>query len=200
MISLQEVISNVYLYYPIDLSFFSPEYQSSKQYLKQLKKRKKACKDIHYKKYLYTNLVYIFKGYEVVDFSLLEEYNCYEYRILLHKNQPILDNDICLMKVLEDRRVDLFLYISVLEKYYYLFINRTEFDPQTGEWYFENIHDLPQDIELEIKGLKIFLNLMEYNELTTEIVQTRINNIETELKPSNETRVFDCYFSDLTGL
>jgi hypothetical protein len=77
----------------------------------------------------------IFSGYEVVDWTDLDLYNDYEYRVLLHRNQQILDDDTDLMLALGGRRLDLFLFISAFSNYYYFFINETEIT-NDGDWLF----------------------------------------------------------------
>ena len=41
--------------------------------------------------------------------------------MLLHKNQPILDDDVELLEALNGKQMDLEIYVSLLTKSYYLY-------------------------------------------------------------------------------
>ena len=210
METAKKVLGKVYLYYPKNASFSSIEYQSSKEYLNLLKKRKEAHKDIMYQKYLKNRLDNLFENYAVVDWTDLESYNDYEYRILLHKNQPILDDDINLLRALGNKRLDLFLFISALEKYYYFLINYTEFCPktteytrfheETGKWVFRTMSTIPAGLENKIEKLRHFLLSNNYVELSDEIAKQIIIDVSTELKPVGSATVFDCFFTDVISI
>lgn len=78
----------------------------------------KALRDKRFKDRLENNLKEIFSRYEVVDWTDLREDTCYAYKILLHANRPILDDDRELMDALGNTRYDLRFYVSILERYY----------------------------------------------------------------------------------
>lgn len=197
MINLNDILEKVYLYYPKNIAFDSFEYQNSKEYLNLLKKREDANCDKEHRKYLEDNLKNIFEGYEVADWTELEQYNAYEYRILTHKEQNILDDDVELMKALGYKRYDLFLFISVLERYYYINMNYVGLDLKSDEWTFEIYHKFPHNLKSEIENLRRFLATESYIEISEEIAKEKIFDIETELKSIGSANVFDCFFTDL---
>jgi hypothetical protein len=126
--TLKQVIDTIYLYFPNNLSFTDPNYILSLQYKRMLKIRDKHLIDNSKKESLWEKLTNVLKEYCVVDWTDLKSNNCYEYRILLHKNQPILDDDNELIKALNGKRQDLFLFISILDNLFYMFINETLLD------------------------------------------------------------------------
>ena len=195
-----KILNQIYKYYPKNVSFNSKEYQNSPEYQRQMQKRKTAYNDLKYKQYLEKKLEKIFKGFAVRDWTDLESYNCYEYRILLHKNQEICDDDTDLIICLGNERSDIFLFISILEKYYYLTINKTKYTPLNKKWNFENTDEDTEYFENEVKNLRNFLQDENYTELSGKTAKTIIDNIETELKEAGDTKVFDCLFTDLTAI
>lgn len=185
------------MYYPKNMKFSSKAYKSSIEYIRANEKRNNAKNDIRKINYFFDNLKKIFKQYEVLNWINFDYCNCYEYIILLHKNQPILDDDTDLMEKLGGKRLDLHLYISVLEKYYYFSIEETELEFETNEWKFNTIPNYPISIEKEVDKLNDFFAYENYYNLKFELVNEKVDNIETELKYKGETTVFDCIFTDL---
>lgn len=52
------------------------------------------------------------KEYHVKSWTDMEDLKCFEYRILLHEHQPIMDDDIELIQSLGGERRDLFIFVS----------------------------------------------------------------------------------------
>lgn len=197
MIELEKVLGEINKYYPKNVSFSSNEYQYSKEYLKAKEKRDNAKSHFNMQNHILISIRKIFEKYEVLEWINFEDCNCFEYIILLHKNQPILDDDIELMQALGGTRVDLHLYISLLEKYYYFCIERTHLDFETEDWSFKTISNYPTDIKTEVAELRKFLSYEKYQELSYELINTKVDGIETELKYKGEVTIFDCLFTDL---
>ena len=192
-----KILEQIYEYYPKNICFNSKEYQNSPEYLRQIQKRKNSYNDLKYKQYLERKLENIFEGFAVCDWTDLETYNCYEYRILLHKNQEIDDDDLNLITCLGNERLDMFLFISVLEKYYYLTINKTKYNPQNKEWNFESAGENFEFFKDEIKKLKDFLQEENYAGLSEKTAKTLIKDVGTELKGTGSAMIFDCLFTDI---
>ena len=165
--------------------------------MEQLRKRKIAYENLEYKYCIEDNLRTIFKDYIVFDWTDLKNYNCYEYRILLHKNQPILDDDIKLITMLKNERLDLFIFISILEKYYYVQFNKTIYDLKTNKWIFKILDKYPENLKMELDNLKKFFSSEGYIELTESIIKEKVNSVETELDETGESTVFSCIFTDV---
>ena len=194
---ISKILDEIYEYYPKNVSFDTEKYKNSNEYLNQLKKRKKAYRNLEYKYCIENNLRTVFKDYVVSDWTDLKNYNCYEYRILLYKNQLILDDNIELMSALNNERLDLFIFISVLEKYYYIQINKTEYKQKNNKWIFEVLKKYPENLKKEMLELKKGLFLEGYIELDDDIVRGEVPHIETELKNMGDARIFDCLFTDI---
>ena len=149
-------------------------------------------------------LEYLSKDYVVIDWTDKESC-CYEYKILLHKNQKILDDDIELQKELKGLRYDLRIFISVLAPYFYMFIDETSYDENNNLWHFNMKKDLEkeylnEDINLLIKNISIELKNKGYIQLFYKDVVRRVSHIETEYKYTNMVNVFDCLFTDLVTI
>ena len=192
-----KILEKIYKYYPKNKGFDSEEFQSSDEYLKQQKKRKEALENIEYKHYLEEKLKIIFKNFIVSDWTDLTAYNCYEYRVLLHKNQSILDDDIELMSILKNERLDLFIFVSILEKYYYVQFNKSKYEPESDKWKFEVLKKHHEGSKKELKKLNDFLSSEGYTELKDGIIRKKVKDVGTELKNIGKATIFSCLFTDI---
>jgi len=193
----REILDKIYKYYPKDCAFESLKYQKSEEYIRLLKKREDACNSKDYQDFLMEQLDNIFSGYKVVNWSDLNSSNCHEFRILLHQDQSILDDDEILMRVIGNERFDLMVFISIIEKYYYIHSNCTRYVPETNEWSFCTMDKLLPEIEDKVDKLKHFLKNEKYAELSELLIKTIVPDIETELEEVGDVNVFDCIFTDL---
>ena len=151
-------------------------------------------KDKLFQEIVLKKLSKIFNSYAVVDWTEEESF-CYEYKILLHENQPILDDDIELMKALHGERNDLWVFVSILAPYYYVKAEKTQYC-EGDKWLFNNLiisDDKIQKLLIEID--KYFLD-MGFSKLSDEDIKIRVPFVATELKSYNEVTVFDCLFTD----
>jgi hypothetical protein len=201
---LNQILNQLYMYYPRNEKYNSIGYHNSKERSRLLKKWKYAKNNKKHKSHFFMSLRKIFCSYEVIDWSDLEEYFDYEYRVLLHKNQSILDDDIGLMNVLHGKRSDLYIFISVLERYFCFFLVYTRYDSSKNAcdaWCFKDIYENIQEIRLDIKKeldeLLCFFLKNGYALLPYEIYTCTVPYVETELKENNTARVFDCLFNDM---
>lgn len=197
MEKFENILEKVYLYYPKGLSYDSREYKNSKEHKLLKKKRKDALANLSFHKYILLNMQKIFGGYIVSDWTDFEDLCDYEYRILLHKNQPLLDGDIELMSVLGGERREIYFFISVLEKYYCYFIVQSNYCLNTKEWDFKNINDEIPEIEDNILILKDFFKKVNYTGLSRSMLNQKVPKIQTELTEMNNATIFDCLFNDL---
>ena len=197
---IPKILNQIYKYYPKNMFFNTEKYQNSNEYLRKKKKRKRAYGNLEYKYCIENKLRTIFKDHVVSDWTDLKNYNCYEYRILLHKNQPILDDDINLMTMLKNERLDLFIFISILEKYYYIQFNETKYEPKDNKWIFKILEKYPGNLKTELNKLKKTFSLEDYTELTEKIVKEKVDCIETEFGEIGETTIFSCIFTDIIGI
>ncbi|MEL7633485.1 MULTISPECIES: hypothetical protein [Sporomusa] len=196
METLNNIFKTVYQYFPRNIAYDDPQYRLSPQYARLVEKRKLCQKN----ELLNGQLIKLFDGYEVIIWTDLENYNDYEYRILLHRNQPILDDDIELIQALGGERLDLLLFVSILNNYFYFLVQETKVDIVTKEWSFKNVSDYMKEIELLISKLRSFLDKQGYIEVTNEMANIIIDDVETELKSKGKARVFDCLFTDLISI
>ena len=200
MIVFDKILETIYFYYPKNISYDDPEYHSSAQIIR-LTSKKKDYLENGLSSYKMTELLTrIFDKYEVINWTDFESSNGYEYRILLHQNQSILDDDILLINSLGKKRLDLFLFISILDNYYYFFVNETLLDNHTNKWEFRYVSNYSTEIKSVIGEMQSVLSQNGYIEITNELANTIIEDVETELKGKGKARIFDCLFTDLISI
>jgi len=169
-------------------------------YKRLLRERKISQKGLlEDQKIIFQDMVATVKEYAVVDWTD-EDACCYEFKILLHKNQNILDDDRTLIEVLGGVRYDLRVFISVLEPYYYMFLEETRYREADNQWLFRTIKLSKQDVAKVIKEVDNCLLSKGYRKLSENDVKMVVPQIETELRELNEANIFDCLFTDVVNL
>ncbi|MBO8173203.1 MAG: hypothetical protein H0Z33_15100 [Bacillaceae bacterium] len=199
MTNYSKLLKIIEQYYPKNISYEDPMYKLTSQYLNLFSKKKEYMNNKLLKYRFNKPLINLFKGYEVINRTDFESSNCYEYRILLHKNQKILDDDIELMNHLNGKRVDLFIFISILEKYYYYFTNETLYDFNIKKWSFKNVK-LPNRILPLVSEFNNFMSHKGYEKLDDTMVRRIVDEIETEHIEKGKVNIFNCLFTDLISL
>ena len=121
---INELIKLIYTYYPQKCSYLSIEYKNSIEHRKynEVVKNKK-CR-IQLIDNCYSILKSVFCDYYITKWTNTE-YPSVHFSVLLHKNQPILDDDDELLLALNCRRLDLEVYISLLGNYFYTYVIET---------------------------------------------------------------------------
>lgn len=188
----ENILKDIYKYYSINLEGTN----DAKERLRQKKIKNKVS--IEGKKLL-QDIINIANGYEVVDWTEYESC-CYEFKVLLARNQSILDDDKELIKVLNGVRKDLRIFVSVLEPYYFLFVEETEYIETKDKWIFKTIKNNSTEVEKLLKKISGYLVEKGYSELSEHEVKIFVPNIQTELKEFNKAQVFDCLFTDLVSI
>ena len=192
---IDELVDLIKQYYPTGISFDDPLYQSSIEYKRLKEKQQAMIGNVAYLRFIDENLKKIFSQYAVINWTYLEEYPDIEYHILLHKNQDIMDDDICLLETLHWERRDFFLYISIIGKYYFTFIKKTKIEQGEYLFSFDQSHNLEERTQIE--ALEKFFSSEGYTSINKTTANYIIENIETELSPMGSTTIFKCLFNDL---
>lgn len=185
------LLRNIYHYYP----FIYEINDTSKDNLRI----KKINSKLIYKKELLKHMENLADSYAVVDWTDNESC-CYEFKILLHKNIPILDDDKILIKKLHGTRKDLRIFISVLEACYYLFEEKTTYSEAEDKWDFTIINSHSWECQKLIQKINDYLSQNGYMELSDSEVQTLVPDVETHYKEAGKATIFDCLFTDLVNL
>jgi len=194
MIDRRKLMTDIYMYYP--KSSDNSDNIKSKQLLRH---ERIDHKGLFVNQNLFHDMKAVFKEYAVVDWT--DEYACcYEIKILLHENQNILDDDRKLLEVLGGTRYDLRIFISVLEPYYYIFLEETTYIEAEDQWLFSTIKFPRQDMAKIIRNIDNCLLLKGYKKLSENDVIIVVPQIETDLKKLNEVIIFDCLFTDMVNL
>ena len=179
----------------------SPEYLHSKEY-KRYKKilEDKALFKKKQKEY-YDMLRTVFPHYYVQRWDNMT-YPCLQFSILLHKDQPILDDDVELMDALGGKRYNLDVFISRISNYYYACTFEHIYNPGQDfehEWMFDS-HGAAYALKKKyLKRLKREMKKKGVSKLSRAVAHSKVPFIETELLPRDkyEVRVFNCLFSDM---
>ena len=137
----------------------------------------------------------LFSEYAIIDWTD-EESCCYELDILMHEMQKILDDDIELITLLGGERKDLRVFFSVIGKYYYRFLERTEYNFLSKTWSFFTINNYSKKQKQLVKILDDYMHMRKWIKITDSVARIKIPKIETELKYIGQTTVFDCLFTD----
>ena len=196
-----ELLSLIYHYYPQKCSFSSHEYQASDEYSRYLSVINDDAKRTQINKRLFPSIVEYADGYAVMlrEHSDNSNYPSIQYTILLHKNQPILDDDVDLLLALGGRRLDLEFYFSLLENYCYYYIIETVGREDIWSWKFSVLTDeqLPQQEKELVNMLCSKMSSFGFKLLNRKLAHKVVPEVETDLIPIGSVTVFNCLFTDM---
>lgn len=203
--STSKIIDVIYKYFPADISYNSFRYKISKQNIQ------KHIKYIYAKysgkaAYWHRKMRIIFDNCEVVQWTDFETGDCYQYKVLLHENHDLMDDDVELILSLGGERKDLRIYISVLGKFYIYYVVVTKYDNSSDDigyidrWEFSNDFEIPENFTHNIKVLEEFMEQKGYRKVTQAEAEFVMDNLETEYIKKGKVRVFDCIFTQIDGL
>lgn len=201
----RKILDIIDKYYPKECDFDSKKYQKSKEHkrLKKVLDDKELCKKRE--KGFYKLVCEVLPQYYVWRWtgkSQRKYYPSTHIGVLLHENQPILDDDIELMEALGGRRFNLEIYISRISNYYYIYVIEYIYDkdkPEHERWSFA-IH--PETHILNKQDLKKLHQKLEEKglvRLSDKMAHMEVPYIKTALLPryGRKVRIFNCLFSDL---
>lgn len=191
--NLEELYQIIYRYYPRHCDYSSGEYQKSEQYIRLKDILENYKQWIRKDKLMYSNLDAAFPNNYIKKWTSVD-YPSIHYTILLHENQPLMDDDEILLEILNNRRLDLEVYISLLGNYYYAFV--CEMKKEHEKLSFACYQDDIFTPEYAAKLSKC-MNQLGYCRLDSATVHCRVPDVNTDLKDADETTIFQCLFSDL---
>lgn len=197
---LAEINETISMFFPRNVGFNEQNYITSVEYNNLLKVRKRHFLNKKLKTDLEKSIQELFEEYAVVDWTDLPDSNCYEFKILMHKNQPILDDDLELLQYLGWTRLDLRVFISILNKYYYYFYEESTYDIKTEEWRFQTITVYNQEMQNTINLLNNLMCSKGYQGLSTEIINKYVEDVETQYLEKGKVKIFHCIFTDLVTI
>jgi hypothetical protein len=137
----------------------------------------------------------VLEGYPVLGW-VDDESCCYEFIVLLHKNQDILDNDIQLIKELGNTRYDLELFISVLGPYIYSSVYETKHHDD-GSWSFLTLRHYSEEIDSAVKKINEHFKSNGYQIIPYDLACEIIPDIQSKYKDYGGFTVFNGLFTDL---
>lgn len=193
--NIKDLIALIRRYFPSNLSYDDPAYQSSAEHQRLVRRQKEMLENTKFIECLTNKLERISYPYPLINWINLEDYPDIEYKILLHKHQDILDDDDLLLTHLKGVRRDVFLWISIIGKYYYYSIEKMK--KRSDQYYF--CYDTLRETDeiAMIQRLEQFLTQEGYAKVPEDAANYILEDIETELSVRGETTIFKCLFNDL---
>lgn len=195
MITYSRLLKNIYKYYPLNIE----EELCTVPKKEKLRKEKISNKGSLKEKEIFGEILSILDNYAVIDWTDPETC-CYELKVLLHEKQEILDDDKILIERLGGTRNDLRIFISVLEPYYYMFIEKTEYDKVRDKWKFKTI-EIYSELEKELlRKISRCLGKCGYKSISRDDARIIVPKVQTEIKIFGKANVFDCLFTDMVSI
>ncbi|MDM5192486.1 hypothetical protein QUG02_05795 [Bacillus hominis] len=177
---MNELKETIYKFFPKNI-VKEELYEESKEYKRFVDLKESFVKNESSQKEILSLIESTFCDYHVSDYTDLNLYNCLEYNVLLNGKEPMLNDDI-----------DLGVFVSLLDKYYYYYVLKTTYDEELREWTFEII-----DVEMDnICKFEKLMNTKGFVRVEREVARTAIPDIETECLRMGEVNVFHALFTD----
>lgn len=190
---LQNLIKKVKEYYPEN---YNDELLINQSYNVKLHELKKH--NIYKVQYFLDLFNDNFLSYSIYNDSDFDEFSSLEFIILLHKDKPIMDNDIELIESLNYVKYELNISISIFEKVYYMYINEIMYDPTTCMWNVYKDINPKTDIHEEIKSrAKTIMDNQGYTLLSKSEISKEIKDISTPLVQKGNVKLFHAAFNDI---
>lgn len=195
MINKECILKDIYNYYPV------VSCEPEKCIIEKNNLRNKKIRDKYNSNHMevFRCIENLFQNNAVIDWTDSESC-CFEYKILLHKNTKILDDDKMLMKSLNGKRYDMRIFISILGPYYYEFVEETQYLESKNKWVFSTVKEYDKNMVRASEIINKYLSEKEYIKLSDYEIKIIVPGIETELKSINCASVFDCLFTDLVTI
>lgn len=194
-ITLDKLFQRIYEYYPTECEYGTADWKKRNDLRNRMINDREPIKN----KAFYRDIKYMARDYAIVDWT--EKTSCcYELKILLHKKQALMDDDIKLVTTLGGSRFDLRLFISLLVPVFYLFIEETRYTCATNKWSFETITNFNEEYSKLHKNICRCMINHGYNSISNEVAKIIVPGIQTELKERGTANVFDCLFTDLVSI
>ena len=195
-VAIETIKQTIYKYYPKNLEWGSKEYLTSSEFI-NYNKQCEALKNTDLKDTLLYAMKNVVGNYAIMDWTNFELYNDIEFKILLHEGIDYMDDDIELLKMLNYNKKELIIFISLIDKYYYIMCVNTRF--KNNEYYFSIVENIPENFIVRESLNKLF-DKLNYKEITNETAKIILPDLSTELKNFSEVTIFDCLFNDMTTL
>ena len=195
----REIMESIYTYYPKNCSFEDKKYKATEEHMRY----ETILKDTKWREKISNKIYKIIQSIFISNYITKwtnNEYPSIHYSVLLHKNQSILDDDEELLAILNGKRLDLELYVSLLDSYYYLYVIETLKASNKNEWKFNyyNADEFVGEEEMNLLTEKLLIE--GFSKIDRNIVHKIVPYIETELHYAGEVKIFHCLFSDVENM
>ncbi|KAA6467982.1 MULTISPECIES: hypothetical protein [Bacillus] len=189
---MNELKEIVYKFFPKNIMKEEELYEESKEHKRFIELKETFIENESSQQEVLSLIESTFCDEHVLDCTDLNLYNCLEYNVLLNGREPMLNDDIEWIQKSRGERLDLGVFVSLLDKYYYYYVLKTTYDEEVREWTFETI-----DVEMDtICEFETRMNTKGFVRVEREIARTAIPDIETECLRMGEVNVFHALFTD----
>ena len=139
------------------------------------------------------------QGYHVKDFTD-EEFPGLAFKVLLHENQDILDDDRELIKALGGTKYELEVYVSMISPFFCMYVNRTDYQKENDVeiWSFSVTHDFPNIAVVErVKDYLLSQNKKEISLLNALVL---VDERDVPYTKEEKATIFDCLFDNMVTI
>lgn len=141
-----------------------------------------------------------FENFSVSNWTDYEELYCLEFEILLTKNQPLLDDDTDLLKVLGGERIDLTVFVSLISNHFFLWGKKTRYNPFNDKWTFQKITLHNHKVFPLIEKFAAEMERNHFKLLPEFDARKLVPDVETKYLDKGKVKVFHIIFTDLKTL
>lgn len=146
---------------------------------------------------LYEALKEALPGFEVIDYTDDEgDACCVGYIVLLHPDQPLLDDDEELLEALHGTRYDLEIYCSMLSPFYYMECRRTTLT-QLDDGKRLTFARAASPCPAVPKKVAETLEEVGFSALSRPVILHPVPDLDVEFVPMGKTILFSCLFESL---
>lgn len=195
MCRYNDLVNLIYKYYPKNCSFEEKYYQSSKEYKNYIIKVSNVSEREIISCHVHNEIKSVLPNNYISKWNN-SSFPSVHFSVLLHENQDIIDDDEVLLDILGGCRYDLHLYISLLEKFYYMFVDETLRLPNNQGMQFSVLAN-SNSYKKQIDKLDDKLNALNYKKLSSNVAHKLVPYVETELLEEGEVKIFNCLFADI---
>lgn len=139
------------------------------------------------------------QGYHVKDFTD-EEFPGLAFKVLLHENQDILDDDRELIEALGGTKYELEVYVSMISPFFCMYVNRTDYQKENDVeiWSFSVTHDFPNIAVVErVKDYLLSQNKKEISLLNALVL---VDERDVPYTKEEKATIFDCLFDNMVTI
>lgn len=181
---------------------FYPKYSDPFDIKEEIDEKRIELGEANKKKYfnkLFNGIKKAAQGYHVKDFTD-EEFPGLAFKVLLHENQDILDDDRELIEALGGTKYEIEVYVSMISPFFCMYVNRTDYQKENDVeiWSFSVTHDFPNIAVVErVKDYLLSQNKKEISLLNALVL---VDERDVPYTKEEKATIFDCLFDNMVTI